>query len=934
MAPADVASPNHGSETTTIDAVTFLFTDIVDSSGHWDADADAMRLALSEHDEILRREIAAAGGDFVKHTGDGVMATFTNVHGAIRAAVAAQLALTERYGAPRGSVTLEVRMGIHTGEAERRAGDYFGRSVTRAARLMGVAQGGQILVSEESALLAADQQLPASIDLAQLGEIALKGLSGVERPRQVVHPQLRTEFPRPTPTRSTLGNLPIPLTELIGRADDLERALHALSSSRLVTLSGYGGVGKTRLALEVAHSVRSFRCDGAWWVQLAPIRDAEAVVHAAANALGVVGASRHDPLTAIVDSYSPRDTLIVLDNCEHHVTESARLVRTLLERCPGVSVLATSRVPLRVPGECLIVVEPLHFTGNSERTHLPAVQLFAERARASLSTFGVSESNIDAVVTICEQLDGLPLAIELAAARVRSMTPADIVLRLNDRFRLLDRGRSDDDERHHSMLRTLEWSYDLLSPEFQVAFDHLCLFAGDFDAIAAARMCGEQEVDAFEVTDVLAELVDHSMLSVVQRSDDGGVRYGLVETFREFGLAHLVQRGELKGAQERFVRYWLSFSSAAHEGVKGPDEARWRRAIDADISNLRSAHSLLVAAGAAESALQMAIDLYEYAFFGMHLEIGSWASAAVAMEGAATSSLWADGTAVAALLAWSGGAWEETETHLAALNARPELARPSGSYLVEFARGLVAAFRGRTVEQREQYELCESIAAADGDTFRLALMSGQLAFARVLTKDRRAAETGERAVQIAETLGNPTALSAALWGLGLALVAADPRRALALFVRAAEIARDAGCPLNESAAASGALSVRDWTTSPLEELLNELEQWELWRRGGANPSHWSALRRIAFVLLRADEFAAVAVALGAEEAAQLRLPRSPSEDQRIEVAITTLEQRLGADDVSQLKVIGAAMDPDELDRYVGEAAERAIAELRRQGSAG
>ena len=919
-------------ETTTIDAVTLLFTDIVDSSGHWEANAGAMRVALSDHDELMRREIAAAGGEFVKHTGDGVMATFADVCGAIQAAVAAQLALMDLSDVDRGTVALEVRMGIHTGDAERRAGDYFGRTVTRAARLMGVAHGGQILVSETSALLAAGRQLPANIDLAQLGEIALKGVSGVERPRQVIHPRLRTEFPRPTQTRSMVGNLPIPLTELIGRRDDLERALTALSGSRLVTLSGYGGVGKTRLALEVAHSVQSVRCDGAWWVPLAPVGDASAIVHAAANALQVVGAARDDPLTAILDTYATRDTLIVLDNCEHHVAESARLVRTLLERCPGISVLATSRVPLRIPGECLIVVDPLGFDRDSVPAESPAVQLFAERARASLSTFGLSESNLDAVVAVCEQLDGIPLAIELAAARVRSMTPAEILLRMNDRFRLLDRGRSDDDERHNSMLRTLEWSYELLSPALQVAFDHLCLFAGDFDAAAAAVMCGEREIDRFEATDLLAQLVDHSMLSVVRRSDDVGVRYGLVETFREFGTAHLLQRGELEVVQERFVRYWLSFSSAAHEGVKGPDEGRWRRAVDADISNLRSAHSMLVAAGDNDGALQLVVDLYEYAFFGMHLEIGSWASAAVAMDGAATSRLWADGTAVAALLAWSSGAWEDTEAHLAAVNARPELARPSGRYLVEFVRGLVAAFRGGTAEQSEQYELCESIAAADGDTFCLALMSGQLAFARTLTGDPRAVETGERAVRIAETLGNPTALSAALWGLGITLVANEPRRAVPLFVRAAEIARAAGCPLNESAAASGAVSVRDRTMSPLEELLDLLDQWELWRRGGANPSHWNVLRRIAFVLMRAEEFAAVAVALGAEEAAQLQLPRSPGDQRRIETAIRTLEQQLGADDVAQLQAIGAAMDPAELDRYIGEAAERAIADLRRQDS--
>ena len=328
----------------------------------------------------------------------------------------------------------------------------------------------------------------------------------------------------------------------------------------------------------------------------------------------------------------------------------------------------------------------------------------------------------------------------------------------------------------------------------------------------------------------------------------------------------------------------------------------------------------------------MVVDLYEYAFFGMHLEIGSWASAAVALDGAADQPAMGGRYGRRRAPRLVRRRVEETETHLAALNARPELAAPSGAYLVEFVRGLVAAFRGCTAEQSEQYELCEAIAAADDDTFRLALMSGQLAFARVLTKDPTAAEAGARAVRIAETLGNPTALSAALWGLGIALVATEPRRALPLFVRAAEIARDAGCPLNESAAASGALSVRDWTTSPLEELLNALQQWGLWRRGGANPSHWSALRRIASLLLRAEEFAAVAVALGAEEAAQLRLPRSPGEDQRIEAANTTLEQHLGADDLAQLKLIGAAMDPAELDRYIAEAAERAIADLRRQGS--
>jgi predicted ATPase/DNA-binding SARP family transcriptional activator len=735
---------------------------------------------------------------------------------------------------------------------------------------------------------------------------------------------------RRTPTpREITGSVPVALTELLGREASVVEAIGLLDRCRLVSLTGYGGVGKTRVAIEVASRSRNRFDDGVWWVELAPLAEPSAVVHALASQVDTGPVSNLEPLAAVISAYADRNALFVLDNCEHLAVECERVVRTVLERCPRVSVLTTSRVPLGVSGEHLLIVEPLSVDGDPAAS--PAVQLFVDRAQSSMASFELTESNVGAVVELCRRLDGLPLAIELAASRVRCMSPARILSRLPDRFKLLDTSHSTEDDRHHSMLRTLQWSYELLTPNLQSLFDHLSVFAGSFDATAAEQVCASAATAAVEVADQLAHLVDHSMLSVTDVANDE-VRYQLAETFREFGRDHLRYAEGLTDVEERFCEYWVQLAETARAGVRGVDEAAWRQAITNEISNLRAAHALLVERDEVDGALRIVIALYEYAFVGLRLEVGDWAAAAVAMEQASSHPLWADATAVAALMAWAGGSPLEMERHLAVLDQRIDLASPSGHFLVEFARGLLAAFRGRMDELCTQYDRCREIAAAEQDNYRLATISGQLAFAHAFSGREDATDIAETGVAIGEALGNPSALATALWGLGTTLVSVDPRRALECLTRTSDLARNVGATLIEITAESSVVGIRDESALPVDELTYLLDRWKYWHRAGPTPPHWHVCRKVAFALLRAGDYHSVAVMLGAEGAAPLRLARPAGDERRIRRALDELDRRLGTDDATRLLSIGAAMDHDGLDRHVVDALRRAVATVGRHNA--
>ena len=504
--------------------VTFLFTDLEGSTRLWEQYREAMPGALARHDEIVRSAIAAHGGQIVKSTGDGFHAVFVDAARAVEAAIEAQQALgNEAWSAPGG---LRVRMGIHTGAAEFRGGDYPGTAVNRAARLMDLAHGGQVVCSHATADLAGDL-VAEGVAFLDLGKHRLRDLSRAERVFQAVAPGLATEFPLLRSLDTLPGNLPLQLTSFVGRADELAAVARVLAESRLVTLTGVGGVGKTRLAMQVAAELLPQFADGAWLCELAAAADGVLMAHTVADAIGARQRDGRSMADSVVEFLRDRELLLVFDNCEHLLGDAAELTSAILRQCPRVRVLATSREALDVMGEQVVrlgslpippVVAKLSVVTSSE-----AVRLFVDRATSARSGFTLGGANLDAVAEICRRLDGIPLAIELAAARVAAMTPADISAHLDERFRLLTGGRRSRVERHQTLRATLEWSYGLLDATERAVFDRLGVFVGSFDADAAEAVVGDDELEHWDVLDALTGLVRKSMI-VADAADDGTTR--------------------------------------------------------------------------------------------------------------------------------------------------------------------------------------------------------------------------------------------------------------------------------------------------------------------------------------------------------------------------------------------------------------------------
>src|SRR5271165_4514517 len=450
--------------------VTFLFTDVEGSTRRWEADADEMRAALAAHDEVLRRAIEAHGGWLFKHTGDGVCAAFASPRSAVDAAVAAQRELE-----------LPVRMGIATGEAELRDGDYFGTVLNRAARVMAAGHGGQILLAESTA------GLLSGVDLVDLGPRRLRDLPTAIGVFQVRAPGLRTDFPPLRALDTNPGNLRPAATSFIGRESELDEVRAAVKTHRFVTLTGVGGVGKTRLALEVAARLADEFPDGVWVFELAAVADPAAVPDAVAAVVGITQQPGKTVTESVASALEGRSRLLVLDNCEHVVDSVPDLIEAILAASATVTILATSREGLGVGEEQLWRVPSLDVNSGTESA---AVNLFVDRAHSVVSDFSLAQpGEADAVVEICRRLDGIPLAIELAASRMASMTASEVRDRLDQRFRLLvgsRRGLA----RHHTLRHAVAWSYELLDEPEKALLERCSVFAGGFDLRSACAVAG------------------------------------------------------------------------------------------------------------------------------------------------------------------------------------------------------------------------------------------------------------------------------------------------------------------------------------------------------------------------------------------------------------------------------------------------------------
>lgn len=567
---------------------TFLFTDIEGSTRLWEEAPETMRAALARHDAIARAAVEQHHGRVVKMTGDGTHAAFDDPQDAVRAALQMQLALAEQR--PAGRVTLKLRCGIHAGVSERRDNDYFGTAVNRAARIMSAAHGDQVLLSEVVVALAGE--LPMGAALRDLGRIRLRDLASPERVFQLLHPRLRADFPPLRSLETTPNNLPQQLTSFVGREAELARASVLLGRTRLLTVLGTGGLGKSRLALQIAAEALDDYPDGVWLVELAAVADDRLVALSVASVLGVKESPGHPIEDTLAKYVHDRRLLLILDNCEHLVDACAQLARCLLQAGAEMRILTTSREALRITGETTLPMPTLALPdGASPPTaaalrEVDAVKLFAERAAAANPDFNLDDANAAAVAEICRRLDGIPLALELAAARMRSMPVERIAARLDDRFRLLTEGDRTALKRQQTLHALIDWSHDLLTPAERVLFRRLAVFAGGWTLDAATDVGAGSKVAAVDVADLMSRLAEKSLVA----RDAIGDRYHYLETIREYAGEQLEREGETAAVRLRHVERYVALVEAARPHLSGADPGTWLFRLDIERENLLAAH--------------------------------------------------------------------------------------------------------------------------------------------------------------------------------------------------------------------------------------------------------------------------------------------------------------------------------------------------------
>jgi predicted ATPase/class 3 adenylate cyclase len=601
---------------------TFLFTDIEGSTRLWELEPTRMQQALAAHDRISRALVEKHGGRVIKTTGDGVCAVFDDPLLAVEATLDFQRTIGDT--TQMAGLELRARCGIHVGVAQHRDEDYFGSTLNRAARIMGAAHGGQVLLSQAAFNLISGR-LPQSVSLRDLGPVRLRDLAAPERLYQLEHPSLRHDFPALRSLERTPNNLPQHATSFIGRERELDEVARALKSARLLTLVGVGGIGKTRLALQVAADIVDDYADGVWFVELAAIADQSAVTHAVAKALGLA----EEPGRALADVISrwaaDKRLLLVLDNCEHLVAACAALAERLLREAPGMKLLASSREPLRIAAEVVYPVPTLGLpeSGKPEAdptySRYPAVRLFAERASAVLPSFMLNARNGKTIADICRHLDGIPLAIELAAARVRAMPVDTIAARLDDRFRLLSTGSRTALPRQQTLRALIDWSHDLLSAAERAVFRRLSVFAGGWTLEAAEAVCAADDVDRREVLDLLTSLVDKSLVAV----ELDGARYRLLETIRTYAKEKLEASREEDLVGARHLDFYLAFALTAESHENGPNQPAWRARLDLEQENLLAAHAFCGRSDEASAkGLRLANAMQKYWFRSGLLPMG------------------------------------------------------------------------------------------------------------------------------------------------------------------------------------------------------------------------------------------------------------------------------------------------------------------------
>ncbi|MCW3054429.1 MAG: regulatory protein LuxR [Chthonomonadales bacterium] len=572
--------------------VTFLFTDIQGSTRLWEQHPEAMRVALERHDALLRQIIEIHSGVVFKTMGDAFCAALTTAPDALAAAFTGQQALlSETFSAP---VDLQVRMALHTGAAEMRDNDYFGQPLNRVARLLAAGHGGQVLLSLPTEELVRNN-LPAHVQLQDLGQHRLRDLARPETVFQLLHPDLPTQFPplKSLDSPELPNNLPQQLTSFIGREQEMEEIKSLLARTRLLTLTGSGGAGKTRLSLQAAAEVLEDYPDGVWFVELAPLGDPALVPQTVAAALGLTEQTGKSLLQRLTEDLKTKKALLLLDNCEHLLSACAQLTDTLLRGCPELKILASSREGLGIAGEqtyrvpSLSLPDPRQPPTAENVTVYEAVRLFVERALLTRSDFAGTNQNAPALASVCHRLDGIPLAIELAAARVRSLTVEEINTKLDQRFRLLTGGSKTALPRQQTLAAAIGWSYDLLNGQERTLLACLSVFLGGWTLEAAEAIGVSAEIEDWEALDLLSSLVDKSL--VIAEAEEGHTRYRLMETVRQYARDRLIQTDHSQAVRQRHRDYFLQWAEEIRPQLQGSEQVQHLKTLEREHDNLRLA---------------------------------------------------------------------------------------------------------------------------------------------------------------------------------------------------------------------------------------------------------------------------------------------------------------------------------------------------------
>jgi predicted ATPase/class 3 adenylate cyclase len=572
--------------------VTFLFSDIEGSTVRWERAPVAMQEALARHDRLLKAAIVENDGYVFKTIGDAFCAVFSRSESAIAAALAIESSLAhEDFSAVDG---IRVRIALHSGTADERDDDYFGPVVNRVARLLSVAHGGQIVVSGVAADLAVGG-LPTAASLRDMGEHRLKDLTTPERVYQLLAPGLADDFPPLRSLGTYPNNLPVQLTSFVGRDHEVAEIGALLGKSRLVTLVGAGGVGKTRIALQAAANILESYPDGVWIVELAPLTDPRFIPGAVASALGITLPQEGDPIAVLCAALRPKTAFVILDNCEHVIHEVAQGVATVLRECPNLKLLATSRERLGINGEQAYRMPTLRFPKAHDIETLDAasamsygaVALFVDRARSSDHRFSLTDENARFVGEIVQRLDGIALAIELAAPRVKMLSLAQLRQKLDERFRLLTGGNREALPRQKTLRALIDWSYDLLDGRERALFRRTGMFVNGFSLEAAGTVASDEDLDEFEALDALSSLVDKSLVTAEIEAD--ATRYTLLESTRAYALEKLSEAKEQEELAKRHALYFAQLARDADREREGSGNENALMALLPDLENLRAA---------------------------------------------------------------------------------------------------------------------------------------------------------------------------------------------------------------------------------------------------------------------------------------------------------------------------------------------------------